>query len=251
MNWDAIGAIAELLGAIGVIASLVYLAGQVRQSRDQMRENTRALQAGARARPLTRGCHAVLDRGPNPANRQSRPHRTETPKVSYSLASRVFRSAHWLGLRVHLRSHRIFTRIRFLPSLRMANRQCNEEGPVYAMGSPPDRPDLTRANRGSCNLHEPRNHHLSKKIYVGNLPFSVTEQELRGLFESHGDIDSVNVIMDRETGRARGFAFVEMSEASAADNAIRSLDGSDMGGRSLRVNEAEDKRGGGGGGYRR
>jgi RNA recognition motif-containing protein len=117
---------------------------------------------------------------------------------------------------------------------------------VYAMGSPPDRPDLTRANRGSCNLHETRNHHLSKKIYVGNLPFSVTEQELRGLFESHGDIDSVNVIMDRETGRARGFAFVEMSEASSADNAIRALDGSDMGGRSLRVNEAEDKRGGGG-----
>jgi RNA recognition motif-containing protein len=93
---------------------------------------------------------------------------------------------------------------------------------------------------------------LSKKIYIGNLPFSATEQDLRGLFETHGEIDSVNVIMDRETGRARGFAFVEMAEASAADNAIRALDGSDMGGRSLRVNEAEDKRGGGGGGgYRR
>ncbi len=93
---------------------------------------------------------------------------------------------------------------------------------------------------------------MSKKIYIGNLPFSATEQDLRGLFETHGEIDSVNVIMDRETGRARGFAFVEMAEASAADNAIRALDGSDMGGRSLRVNEAEDKRGGGGGGgYRR
>ena len=93
---------------------------------------------------------------------------------------------------------------------------------------------------------------MSNKIYVGNLPFSATEQDLRALFESHGSIDSVNVITDRDTGRARGFAFVEMSEASAAADAIRALDGSDMGGRPLRVNEAEDKRGGGGGGgYRR
>jgi RNA recognition motif-containing protein len=95
---------------------------------------------------------------------------------------------------------------------------------------------------------------LSKKLYVGNLPFSATEDELRSLFERHGSIASVNVITDRETGRARGFAFVEMDEASAADDAMRALDGSDMGGRSLRVNEAEDKRrgggGGGGGGYR-
>ena len=85
---------------------------------------------------------------------------------------------------------------------------------------------------------------MSKKIYVGNLPFSATEQELRDLFSSHGTVDSVAVITDRETGRARGFGFVEMSEASAADDAIRALDGSDMGGRPLRVNEAEDKRGG-------
>lgn len=89
---------------------------------------------------------------------------------------------------------------------------------------------------------------MGKKIYVGNLPFSATEQDLRGVFERFGDIQSVNVIMDRETGRARGFAFVEMSEASAAADAIRALDGSEMGGRSLRVNEAEDRRGGGGGG---
>jgi len=95
---------------------------------------------------------------------------------------------------------------------------------------------------------------LSKKIYVGNLPFSATEDEVRNLFESHGEIVSVNVIMDRETGRARGFGFVEMAEAGDADNAIRTLDGTDMGGRSLRVNEAQDKPrggGGGGGGYRR
>lgn len=95
---------------------------------------------------------------------------------------------------------------------------------------------------------------LSKKLYVGNIPFSCTESDLRSLFEAHGSIASVNVITDRETGRARGFAFVEMEEASAADNAMRALDGTDMGGRSLRVNEAQDKgsnRGGGGGGYSR
>jgi RNA recognition motif-containing protein len=93
---------------------------------------------------------------------------------------------------------------------------------------------------------------LSKKLYVGNLPFSTTEDELRTAFERHGDVDSVNVIMDRETGRARGFAFVEMDDASAADDAMRALDGSDMGGRNLKVNEANDRqRGGGGGGYGR
>ncbi len=89
---------------------------------------------------------------------------------------------------------------------------------------------------------------MSKKIYVGNLPFTTTEDELRTVFQRHGSVDSVNVIMDRETGRARGFAFVEMSEPSAAQDAIKALDGTDMGGRSLRVNEAQDKRGGGGGG---
>ena len=89
---------------------------------------------------------------------------------------------------------------------------------------------------------------MGKKLYVGNLPFSATESDLRSLFQSHGTVASVNVIMDRETGRARGFAFVEMQEASDAANAIRALDGTDMGGRSLRVNEAQDKRGGGGGG---
>ncbi len=89
---------------------------------------------------------------------------------------------------------------------------------------------------------------MSKKLYVGNLPFSVTEDELRSLFEQHGSIASVNVITDRDTGRARGFAFVEMDEASAADKAMSALDGTEMGGRSLKVNEAQDKRGGGGGG---
>ncbi len=91
---------------------------------------------------------------------------------------------------------------------------------------------------------------MSKKIYIGNLPFSSTEDELRAVFERHGRVESVNVITDRDSGRPRGFAFVEMDEASAADDAIRALDGSELGGRSLRVNEAQDRNAGGGGGYR-
>jgi RNA recognition motif-containing protein len=92
---------------------------------------------------------------------------------------------------------------------------------------------------------------LSKKLYVGNLSFDSTEDDLKDLFGRHGTVESVAVITDRETGRARGFAFVEMADAQAADDAIRGLDGSDFGGRSIKVNEAEDKRGGGGGGGRR
>ncbi len=92
---------------------------------------------------------------------------------------------------------------------------------------------------------------LSKKLYVGNLSFNSTEDDLKDLFGRHGTVESVAVITDRDTGRARGFAFVEMADAQAADDAIRGLDGSDFGGRSIKVNEAEDKRGGGGGGGRR
>ena len=96
---------------------------------------------------------------------------------------------------------------------------------------------------------------MSKRIYVGNLPFSATEDEIRSLFGDFGEVDSVNIITDRETGRPRGFGFVEMS--SGGDEAISALNGSDMGGRSLTVNEARPRtggggghRGGGGGGYR-
>ena len=89
---------------------------------------------------------------------------------------------------------------------------------------------------------------LSKKIYIGNLPFTSTEDELRAVFERHGNVASVSVVTDRDTGRSRGFAFVEMDDASAADDAIRALDGSELGGRDLRVNEAQDRRSGGGGG---
>lgn len=83
---------------------------------------------------------------------------------------------------------------------------------------------------------------MSKKIYVGNLSFSSTEDDLKDLFGRHGSVDSVAVITDRETGRPRGFAFVEMSEASAASDAIRALDGTDFGGRTIKVNEAQDRR---------
>jgi cold-inducible RNA-binding protein len=88
------------------------------------------------------------------------------------------------------------------------------------------------------------------KIYVGNLPFSADEDAVRQLFAQHGTVDSVAMIMDRETGRPRGFGFVEMPKADAA-RAIQALNGQDMGGRPLKVNEAQDKpRSGGGGGYR-
>jgi len=86
---------------------------------------------------------------------------------------------------------------------------------------------------------------LTKKLYVGNLPFSATEEELREVFGQHGTVESVNVITDRETGRPRGFAFIEM-EASGADAARQALDGKDLGGRNIRVDEAHDRRGGGG-----
>ena len=89
---------------------------------------------------------------------------------------------------------------------------------------------------------------MSKKLYVGNMAFSTSEDELREIFEKHGTVSSVNVITDRDTGRPRGFAFVEMADETAADDAMRALDGADVGGRTLRVNEAHDKRAGGGGG---
>ncbi len=85
---------------------------------------------------------------------------------------------------------------------------------------------------------------MSQRIYVGNLPFSSTEDEVEALFATYGDVISCAMPTDRESGRPRGFAFVEMSEADAA-KAIEALDGQDFGGRDLRVNEArarEDRR---------
>jgi len=81
---------------------------------------------------------------------------------------------------------------------------------------------------------------LAKKLYVGNLPFSATEEEVRELFEKHGAVHSVRLISDRETGRPRGFGFVEMDDTEA-DAAMAALNGTDFGGRSLRVNEARER----------
>ena len=88
-----------------------------------------------------------------------------------------------------------------------------------------------------------------KNLYVGNIPHHTTEDELRTIFQQHGAVEKVSVVMDRETGRARGFAFVEMTNAGEADKAIAALDGTDLGGRAMKINEAKPKtdrpRGGG------
>lgn len=81
---------------------------------------------------------------------------------------------------------------------------------------------------------------MSKSIYVGNLPWSATEEEVRDLFSQHGNVLTVKLVSDRETGRARGFGFVEM-EDSDADNAIEALNNFSFGGRALRVNEAKPR----------
>jgi RNA recognition motif-containing protein len=92
-----------------------------------------------------------------------------------------------------------------------------------------------------------------KKIFVGNLSFNMTEGELRSMFEPYGAVESVLIVTDRNTGRSRGFAFVEMADNGAADQAITALNGKDLGGRTLTVNEARPKvdRGGPRGGGRR
>lgn len=95
---------------------------------------------------------------------------------------------------------------------------------------------------------------MGKKLYVGNLSYSTTDQELADLFSQCGNVDSARVIMDRDSGRSKGFGFVEMSSDNEANSAIEKLNGSDFGGRNLTVNEARPQAprsggGGGGGGY--
>jgi RNA recognition motif-containing protein len=108
---------------------------------------------------------------------------------------------------------------------------------------PTEVPEIERSRRIRCVAESCKDILLSKKIYVGNLPFTITEGELRTLFEPYGAVDRINVITDRETGRPRGFAFVEMTDGTQADSATRGLDGKDVGGRALRVNEATDRAG--------
>ncbi len=85
-------------------------------------------------------------------------------------------------------------------------------------------------------------------IYVGNVSFSMTEAELRSLFEPHGQVMRASIVMDRETGRSRGFGFVEMADDNQARAAIEAVNGQDIGGRPLKVNEAKPREQGGGGG---
>lgn len=80
-----------------------------------------------------------------------------------------------------------------------------------------------------------------KSLYVGNLPHSTTEADLRTVFEAHGAVEKISIVTDRKTGRARGFAFVEMTNASDADKAIAALNGTELGGRTLMVSEARPK----------
>jgi cold-inducible RNA-binding protein len=90
-----------------------------------------------------------------------------------------------------------------------------------------------------------------KNIFVGNLSFNTVEDELRQLFQTYGQVDRVSILTDRETGRSRGFAFVEMANAEEGEKAIAALNGTDVGGRTINVNEARpkaDRPGGGGGG---
>ena len=100
---------------------------------------------------------------------------------------------------------------------------------------------------------------MSSKIYVGGLPYATTDQQLQEIFSAHGNVESARVITDKFTGRSRGFGFVEMSSSEEAQRAIQALNGTDLDGRNLTVNEArpQERRsgfgggGGGGGGERR
>src|SRR5204863_7617319 len=103
----------------------------------------------------------------------------------------------------------------------------------------------------SAVLSQPRGMTMSKNLYVGNLPFGTTDEDLRQAFAQYGTVVKAQVIMDRETGRSRGFGFVEMGEG--AEDAINAMNGAQFGGRTLTVNEAKPREarpaGGGGGGY--
>ena len=91
---------------------------------------------------------------------------------------------------------------------------------------------------------------MGKKLYVGNLAYAVSDSDLQRMFEAHGTVESAQVIMDRDTGRSKGFGFVEMGSDAEAQAAIAALNGQEVDGRSLTVNEARPKEGGGGrGGY--
>ena len=96
--------------------------------------------------------------------------------------------------------------------------------------------------RAGCESIRQTGTQLSRKLYVGNLSFTSTQQSLETLFKKHGTVRSVNVIADRDTGRSRGFAFVEMEQPEEAEQALLALDGMEFEGRSIKVNEAQRER---------
>ena len=100
---------------------------------------------------------------------------------------------------------------------------------------------MGKASSRKSTSRNPLESHMATSIYVGNLSWSATQEGVESLFKSFGNVHSVNLISDRETGRARGFGFVEMDEADAI-NAISALDGKEVDGRNLRVNKAEPKK---------
>jgi RNA recognition motif-containing protein len=91
---------------------------------------------------------------------------------------------------------------------------------------------------------------VAKKLYVGNLAYSVTDEDLKNLFSQSGAVESVALISDKVSGQSKGFGFVEMADAGGADAAIKSLDGTELKGRNIKVNEAKPREAGGGGGGR-
>ena len=97
---------------------------------------------------------------------------------------------------------------------------------------------LTKQNQ-ETNQSNFLNNHMN--IYVGNIPWGVSEEELEGLFGQYGEVNSVKIITDRESGRSKGFGFVEMAQADAGNAAIEALDGNDFSGRDLRVNQAKER----------
>ena len=107
------------------------------------------------------------------------------------------------------------------------------------------------ASNAPRDAGQKRDRQMARKLYVGNLPFDIDEQALQTLFANSGTVDSVSIMRDQATGRARGFAFVEMASDEEAQNAITALNNSSLGGRNLTVNEARPKTSGGGfgGGY--
>jgi cold-inducible RNA-binding protein len=113
------------------------------------------------------------------------------------------------------------------------------------------RNDLANRTRLVLLLSQRRRRKTLKNIFVGNLDFGATEASIRSLFENYGTVDRVNLVTDRDTGRSRGFAFVEMGDSAQADQAIAALNGFQVDGRSLNVNEARPKSDAAGGGFRR